>query len=53
VDEEFTMFSNIPRGMACVLKSIPSQNRIGIYNWDPPMPSMEKTREITKKYGRR
>jgi len=29
-DELLTTFNSIPRGIACVLKSIPSQNRIGI-----------------------
>ena len=47
----FTRFSSMPRGMASVLKSIPVQYRIGMYSCDPPMPSMEKTKAITKKMG--
>jgi len=31
-DELLTTFSSIPNGIACVLKSIPNQNKIGIYN---------------------
>jgi hypothetical protein len=43
--------SNIPKGIACVLKSIPSQNKIGIYSCDPPKPIIAKTSAMSKKRG--
>jgi len=50
-EELFTTFNNIPKGIACVLKSMPSQNRIGIYSCDPPNPIIAKTNAMTKKMG--
>jgi len=51
-EELFTTFKSMPRGIACVLKSIPNQNRIGIYSCDLPNPIIAKTNAM-KKNGRR
>ena len=45
----FATFNSIPMGIAWVLKSIPSQNRIGTYRVAPPLPSIENTNAIIKK----
>jgi len=50
-EELFTTLSSIPKGIACVLKSIPNQKRIGIYSWDPPNPIIAKTNAMRKKMG--
>jgi len=50
-EELFTTFKSIPKGIASVLKSIPSQNRIGIYSCDPPNPIIANTNAMRKKMG--
>ena len=50
-EELFITFNNIPKGIASVLKSIPIQKRIGMYNCEPPIPSIENKNDIRKKMG--